>query len=502
MRSLFGSLLVIAVVGLLAFGCGGNRSGTTTYLYGPSGPPTGAEFTYKVAQAPSSPVRQVTAPGDLVTLHSFTLTGTVDFVTIEQINVEITGNTTFNGAPGIPDLSILTDIYLVQDNNGNLRADLGGGGDLLVASGSLALTGAPAVTYSLDFHTASYSLAPGVATGFVLAVRLDPAQVDETVVGQQIEGVIPTDLDIVAYDARRNPVTPINGSPGFGASSSPVLLGINDHLVISEVLSNDGGVTDSFEFIEIFNPSPNDVQLDNYHLTDFTAAVNTSGYFWLPANGTNFGPAGGNNTSTEFSVRFPGNVTMTPGDFVIVAVNGDGYVAQFGTPTLGGNLVGAFALVPGSTTLAPMMTWDGTSAANTVPVFNTNATASTATDLADAGEGIILFRYNGGNPDDLVVDIDMVYWGSGQTQDKNGVAVDGGDTDVVASTYNADTATGTQDGHRAVAANTPNSLQRSDYSESTEDHASSGNGAGGHDETSEDWGSAFSAGTPTPGRLP
>jgi hypothetical protein len=84
--------------------------------------------------------------------------------------------------------------------------------------------------------------------------------------------------------------------------------------------------------------------------------------------------------------------------------------------------------------------------------------------------------------------------------DKTGVSIDGPDADAIPSTYLADTAIGAQDivGTGSAPHASGKSAQRDDLTEGAE-LKTGGNGADGHDETSEDLSNTWSEDTPTPG---
>jgi uncharacterized repeat protein (TIGR01451 family) len=119
--------------------------------------------------------------------------------------------------------------------------------------------------------------------------------------------------------------------------------------------------------------------------------------------------------------------------------------------------------------------------------------------LTNAGEVVILYYWDGQT--DLVTDLDYVLWGDkDEAVDKTGVSIDGPDADGTTSSYLADTAISAQDivGTGSDPHTSGNSAQREDLSEGAEVQTG-GNGADGHDETSEDLSNTWSEDVPTPG---
>ena len=117
--------------------------------------------------------------------------------------------------------------------------------------------------------------------------------------------------------------------------------------------------------------------------------------------------------------------------------------------------------------------------------------------LTNGGEVVVLYYWNGQS--DLVTDLDYAVWGDkDEAVDKTGVAIDGPDADSDTSAYLNDTAIASQDVIDTGAHSGGNSWQRDDLTEGTE-VKTGGNGAEGHDETSENLSTTWCEFTPTPG---
>ena len=109
----------------------------------------------------------------------------------------------------------------------------------------------------------------------------------------------------------------------LGAGPSPTVepsvFRTDDHLLISEAV-----VTPTAdEFIEIANPTGATVALDDYYLSD------DEDYALLPgASGAGPAPSIG---SSDFIVQFPAGATIPAGGVLVVAFDGAGFLAAFGS---------------------------------------------------------------------------------------------------------------------------------------------------------------------------
>ena len=227
-------------------------------------------------------------------------------------------------------------------------------------------------------------------------------------------------------------------------------------LLITEVVT---GPTNG-EYIEIHNPGASEVTLSNVYLADFNA------YFFETVAAVPDAP------NNDFLARFPIGSSIGAGATLVVSVN----TATNYEATYGASILPDFDFDPNDAQ-APSMT-----------VLDSGA--ATASKLTNGGEMVVLYFWGGG---DLVSDIDYVVWGNtNSAMDKTGQMIG-------ASTYLDETVAVSQE-----AAGAPTSGQgatRCDLTEGTET-AAGGNGFLGHDETSENFATTFSAQPASPGSVP
>jgi len=245
------------------------------------------------------------------------------------------------------------------------------------------------------------------------------------------------------------------------------------HLLLTEIVVTP---TEG-EFIEIYNPGDAPMDLSNVYLTDATYAT-AGDYYYKIVTGVH---AGGEHDS-DFHVRFPDGATIAPGEYQTIAVQGSGaFVGTYGaTPSYELREDG------GSPDAVPDMRPAFAGSIGSVP------------GLSNDGEVVILYTWDGQS--DLVTDLDYALWGDkAEAVDKTGVTVDGPDADAGASAYLPDTAIHAQAilGSGGAPHAYGNSVQRQDLSEGAE-VKSGGNGAGGHNETSEPLNQTWREGSPTP----
>ncbi len=251
-----------------------------------------------------------------------------------------------------------------------------------------------------------------------------------------------------------------------------------DHLLISEVLVKErtGSASYGSEYVEITNAGAEAADLSLVYLSDASNSLSASSYYYNIVTG---GGAGGGGTSGDFHARFPAGATLAPGASVVVALRGSAaFQTSHGrlpdyelfedgiTPDAVPELVEAF---PGSIGFGL-----GNGATNTVP---------TSGWMDDVSETLTMYLWSGSI--DLVADLDYLTWGTTTSLriNKSGVSVDGPDADGIASAYLADTAVGSQQALTTVHAYLK-CFQRLNTDEGTE-ITTGGNGASGHDETSE-----------------
>ncbi len=243
-------------------------------------------------------------------------------------------------------------------------------------------------------------------------------------------------------------------------------------LLLSEVtVTPTGG-----EFIEIYNPGSQAIDLSNVYLTDATYTGTPSTYYYNIVTGSN---AGGGSFG-DFHARFPDGASINPGEYQTISLAG----SDLFTTT--------YAVYP------------------TYELFEDGGSPDVIPDMREAfagsvngqggltndGEVVILYAWDGLT--DLVTDLDYVVWGDKvEAVDKTGVSIDGPDADTTASTYLPDTAISSQDIVDTGSHDFGNTWQREDLSEGTET-ATGGNGEDGHDETSENLSTTWCEELPSP----
>jgi cysteine-rich repeat protein len=242
------------------------------------------------------------------------------------------------------------------------------------------------------------------------------------------------------------------------------------HLLITEVVTRPSGA----EMIEIANMSQFATILSDYLLSD-------SHLYYKVATG-GFTTSSG----SDFAARFPEGSVILPGQYVVLALaNASGGSVSFET-TYGRKP--DFELRPTANGAS-----DDPSVPNMAPAQSGASSIGATASLTDAGEPVILFFYRDGA---LVSDIDYLFFGtpsaSNLVVDKTGIVVSG-------SIYADDTPPSLQ--HQASAPPDGGSLHRCMYAESGE-RLVRGNGATGHDETSENAKDAFTVAATPAGRTP
>src|SRR6056297_2340942 len=245
-----------------------------------------------------------------------------------------------------------------------------------------------------------------------------------------------------------------------------------DRLLLTEIVVTPTGG----EFVEIFNPNADPVDLSDVYLTDATFAGGSIFYYNV-VTGTDAGGGG----FGDFHARFPDGAQIGAGEFQTIAIAGsEGFFAQYGVEP-------DYELFE-----------DGI-AADAVPDMREALTSSINGQggLTNGGEVVILYFWDGAS--DLVTDLDYVVWGDKvEAVDKTSIAVDGPDADLLATTYQPDTAIGAQEVVFPGAHLGGQSFTRLDFDEGTET-STGGNGVGGADETSENLSVTWAVAAPTPG---
>ncbi|MCA9948091.1 MAG: ExeM/NucH family extracellular endonuclease [Anaerolineales bacterium] len=260
-------------------------------------------------------------------------------------------------------------------------------------------------------------------------------------------------------------------TPGTNSGIEAPISGVPQLLITEIVVTPTAG-----EFVEIYNPGAAPVDLSDVYLTDATFAGSSTYYYQIVTGG-----GGGTGNFSDFNARFPDGASIAAGEYQTVALNGsDNFNSTYGE-------------------LPTYELYDEGGAADGVPAMR-EATAGSidnpGSGLTNSGEVAILYYWDGTT--DLVTDLDYTMWGdTAEAVDKTGVSIDGPDGDTDDSTYLPDTAIGSQDLISVAAHPIGSSWQREDLTEGTE-IKTGGNGAGGHNETSEDLSNTFCMFTTTP----
>ncbi|HEX7881042.1 MAG TPA: PKD domain-containing protein [Candidatus Eisenbacteria bacterium] len=245
------------------------------------------------------------------------------------------------------------------------------------------------------------------------------------------------------------------------------------------------------EYVSIFNPGTQAVNLSNYYLTD--AIFTNQGYWNIPDPSKRNQASSGGGAFNDWHVRFPDGASIAAGDTIAVAIQGAAaYIRAY-------NRKPHFEIVaPGITDDATVPTMREAFTGAVPPA----ASGTSAHGLTNTGESVTLYYWD--QASDLVTDVDYVVWGNDGGQFryfsiKTGVMVDGPDADTTPSTYKADTPVAQQaffppaDGTNLHAFG--NALRRTSFTEGTQ-KTTGGNGVGGRDETSENLPQTFSAALP------
>jgi len=147
----------------------------------------------------------------------------------------------------------------------------------------------------------------------------------------------------------------------------PVLLWSSpDHLIISEIVLQPS----SGEYLKIYNPTDNTIDLDSYYLTDATDTMNGKYYYNLPA-GNNFWSGSG----SDFIARFPAVSIPAKGELTLALSTKANYSTVYGRqpdysvkedfrPALPGSVTigGATSYLDNNAETLVLFFWDGTSA--------------------------------------------------------------------------------------------------------------------------------------------
>ena len=222
---------------------------------------------------------------------------------------------------------------------------------------------------------------------------------------------------------------------------STVAFGQADHIVFSEIVltPSDG------EYVEITNPTDNDIDMSDYYLTDATDTGLEKVYHKI-ATGADYWSG----LSSDFICRFPSGYSLPAGSSIKVSLrDNDSYVSTYGESadlSLDDDMLDA---VDGSST-------KGTAA---------------APKLHNTSETLVLFYWDGTSS--MVKDVDYLLWGDNSfAVDKSGISGYQSDTPVLSQSYMS-------------VHNTNEKLIRAESASEGGETQSGGNGITGHDETSE-----------------
>jgi FlgD Ig-like domain/Lamin Tail Domain len=253
-------------------------------------------------------------------------------------------------------------------------------------------------------------------------------------------------------------------------------LAAQNHLLISEfAVSPTAG-----EFIEIYNPLDQAIDLSNYYITDATFPGNPPAYYYNTVLGN-----GGGGSFADFNARFPAGASIAPGEYQTIALNGsNNFMATY-------NVAPTYEL------------YEDAASADNIPdmLEATPGSINHQGGLTDNGEAIIFYYWD--HESSLVKDVDYVVWGDKvEAVDKTGVTINNqtylDDTPIANQTVvNADNDADENPHDPGMSA------QRRLDVEDLETWTG-GNGITGHNETSENtsWkGGIWSINEPaTPGR--
>ncbi|MBU1674708.1 lamin tail domain-containing protein, partial [bacterium] len=315
---------------------------------------------------------------------------------------------------------------------------------------------------SVDLY---YRTDGGVFTGLAMTDNLDGTW-SATIPGFALDTVVEYYVD-AADDQGGTAVWPA-GAPadlaGYTVAEAPGPGDYPPHLLLTEVCVQGS----DHEFVEIFNPTAETVNLGNYYLTDACYLTGNQGYWRLPEGNPSQTTVGGGDFF-DFHARFPSGAVIEPGEALTVSLAGADVFN------------GVWGMMPDLDLRADMRELFAGSLHN---ADGTNAT------LSNGAEIVVLYYWDGAS--DLVTDIDMFFWGESTSArvDKSGYSIG-------ASTYAPDTPLANQDDFTA-AHEILGSFQRLALDE-TGETTSGGNGSLGHDETSEPLNTTWQAADGTPG---
>ncbi|MEN8006069.1 MAG: lamin tail domain-containing protein [Candidatus Krumholzibacteriota bacterium] len=266
------------------------------------------------------------------------------------------------------------------------------------------------------------------------------------------------------------------GSPVFVSSwtvGPPVVAGDGPGKLLLTEISTLGT---SQEFIEIYNPGNEEVDLSDYYLTDANYSSGDQYYYRIAEGNPSQSTVGGGDFA-DFHARFPAGFTITAKDTIVVTVAGSiSFNDQFGFDP-------------------DLELWEDDGAPDDVPdmlpIFgvegnNSIISSSSTPTLTNGAETVILYHFVTG--EDKVTDIDVFAWKDPSSTttsiffNKTGVTV-GSHSYLPENGTNVNDAFGTQNEFG-------NSYHRTDPTEGDQTPTGS-NGVDGRDETSENFNTTF-----------
>jgi len=313
----------------------------------------------------------------------------------------------------------------------------------------------------------------GAQTGPGVWVATVPPQAEGAVVAWYCVATNTEDVAVV-YPA---------GSPNFAATwtvdKDPSAGAGPAKLLLTEI-STTG--TDQ-EYVELYNPGAEAVDLSDYYLTDANYSTGNQYYYRIGEGNPSQATVGGG-AFFDFQARFPDGFSIDAGDTIVISLAGSiAFSGHFGfDPDLEMYEDGA------ALDAVPDMRWIFGDETNNSIINRTGSGSGqpSTPGLTNGGEMVVLYHFVTG--EDKVVDIDVFVWKDPSYTstsfffNKTGVTI-GGHSYLPENGTNETDAFGTQNVFG-------NSYQRTDATEGGQTPTGS-NGVDGRDETSEDFDATF-----------
>jgi hypothetical protein len=459
-------ILAAVSVGAVVHGCdgnSGNRVGRPNYFQPIGGAGGGSTVTPDVTATAPANATGATVGATNVHIMTLRLVNSSATTPAQLASFKVNATGTVDESTTLIKLSVIQDLNvngLIEQGEPTLTSTAPA---FPVNDGSVTFTLTPALTIPQN-GTVQLLLAIDMIASTGLKDQIP-------LCGQRIN-VNVTDMIVLQSS------TPFTPTGAFPLTNQPVPVGINSHVLITEVSYANGNA----EFIEFFNPTGSATNIA--HLTDYTAdnpqPVPPRFYYLRPQPPFDaFGPVDPQ-VGRDFVVLLA--MTIQPGEFLVVALDGLGFTTAFP------NVVPAASLRnPGTASI-----WDATPPGQWV-----SGSIGPQVDLNDNGEMLIHFGWDGTS--DLIVDGEIVGWGTKDAAtgneamiSKTGVSVDGPDAGNTQTPFPPETSAAVQEQAREpiVAPNSGLTMQRVRYDEQTQV---------GADETSEKWDQNFISAPATPG---